>query len=259
MHFQSLDSRTGRVLPAAPANGVTDLLLRLHKDMFAGLPGMLFLGAMGLLFLAALLSGIVLYAPYTRHLPFGTVRRRRRVRWIDLHNLLGAATLAWAAVVGLTGVVNTLVAPTTALWKADQLAAMTAPYAGEGPPRVLSSLQAAVDKATAAAPGMRPQFVAFPGVAYSSGHHYAVFLQGRSALTRKLLTPALVDARTGALTAIRPMPWYMQALLLSQPLHFGDYGGMAMKILWALLDIATTVVLGSGLYLWAARPARSSA
>jgi len=37
---------------------------------------------------------------------------------------------------------------------------------------------------------------------------------------------------------------------VSQPLHFGDYGGMPMKILWALLDIATIVVLGSGLYLW---------
>jgi uncharacterized iron-regulated membrane protein len=37
---------------------------------------------------------------------------------------------------------------------------------------------------------------------------------------------------------------------VSQPLHFGDYGGMPMKILWALLDMATIVVLGSGLYLW---------
>lgn len=39
-------------------------------------------------------------------------------------------------------------------------------------------------------------------------------------------------------------------MLLSQPLHFGDYGGMPMKILWTLLDIATIIVLGSGLYLW---------
>jgi uncharacterized iron-regulated membrane protein len=39
-------------------------------------------------------------------------------------------------------------------------------------------------------------------------------------------------------------------LLISQPLHFGDYGGGWMKFLWALLDLATIVVLGSGLYLW---------
>ncbi|CAO3425138.1 hypothetical protein [Azospirillum doebereinerae] len=46
------------------------------------------------------------------------------------------------------------------------------------------------------------------------------------------------------------MPWYMLALRLSQPLHFGDYGGLPLKILWALLDIVAIVILGSGLYLW---------
>jgi uncharacterized iron-regulated membrane protein len=40
---------------------------------------------------------------------------------------------------------------------------------------------------------------------------------------------------------------------VSQPLHFGDYGGMPMQIIWALLDIATIIVLGSGLYLWLKR------
>jgi len=41
-----------------------------------------------------------------------------------------------------------------------------------------------------------------------------------------------------------------QTLLLSQPLHFGDYGGLPMKVLWAILDILAIVVLGSGIYLW---------
>jgi uncharacterized iron-regulated membrane protein len=103
---------------------------------------------------------------------------------------------------------------------------------------------------------MRVQFVAFPGGLYSTDHHYAVFLQGATPLTKRLLTVGLVDAVTGELTDIRPMPWYMQALLLSQPLHFGDYGGLPMKILWALLDLVTIVVLGSGVYLWLARRKR---
>jgi uncharacterized iron-regulated membrane protein len=63
----------------------------------------------------------------------------------------------------------------------------------------------------------------------------------------------LVDAGTNALTASPPLPWYLTALLVSQPLHFGDYGGLPMQIIWALLDIATIVVLGSGLYLWIKR------
>jgi uncharacterized iron-regulated membrane protein len=35
----------------------------------------------------------------------------------------------------------------------------------------------------------------------------------------------------------------------SLPLHFGDYGGIRFKTIWALLDLITLVVLLSGLYL----------
>jgi uncharacterized iron-regulated membrane protein len=49
------------------------------------------------------------------------------------------------------------------------------------------------------------------------------------------------------------MPWYLRLLEVSRPLHFGDYGGMPLKIIWALLDLVTIFVLGSGLYLWFAR------
>jgi uncharacterized iron-regulated membrane protein len=64
----------------------------------------------------------------------------------------------------------------------------------------------------------------------------------------------MVDACSGTVDGVAPMPWYMKALLLAQPLHFGDYGGLAMKVLWALLDLASIVVLGSGLYLWLGKP-----
>src|SRR5215217_5560547 len=183
------------------------------------------------------------------------IQRSSRLKWLDYHNLLGIVTLAWASVVGLTGVINTLSQPIIQIWQATQLAEMTAPYKALPPvdPRKLTSIHAAVETAKAAAPGMRPQFVAFPGGYFSSKHHYAVFMQGDTPLTKKLLTPALVDAQTGELTAMRKMPWYAQALLLSQPLHFGDYGGLPLKILWAVLDVITIIVLGSGLYLWLGR------
>jgi uncharacterized iron-regulated membrane protein len=48
----------------------------------------------------------------------------------------------------------------------------------------------------------------------------------------------------------------VSTLLLSQPLHFGDYGGMPLKIIWALLDLLTIVILITGLYLWYVRRRR---
>lgn len=260
MTLQQFDRITGEPVGAGPAENdgsVMDFLLQLHTDMFLGLPGMLFLGAMGVLFLAALVSGAVLYAPFMRKLDFGTLRtsRSRRIKWLDYHNLLGIVALAWMMVVGATGVINALVDPITKLWQANELSAMTQAYAGRAPlsPTRYGSLDHAMAEARRALPGMNPQFIAFPGGAYTSKHHYAVFFQGSTPLTERLLTTALIDAEAGTLTDARPMPWYFKALSLSQPLHFGDYGGLTLKILWALLDLFTVLVLGSGLYLWLGR------
>jgi len=203
----------------------------------------------------AIVSGVVVYGPFMRKLPFGTVRtdRSARLRWLDIHNLLGIVTLVWAAVVGLTGTVNTLAQPILLFWQADQLAEMTAPYRDLPALTEHGSVQAAVDVARAAAPEMRPSFVAFPGSGYTSNHHFAVFMKGNTPISERLLKPALVDVRTSELTAMRDLPWYVKVLLLSQPLHFGDYGGMPLKILWAILDLITILVLSSGLYLWLGR------
>jgi uncharacterized iron-regulated membrane protein len=194
----------------------------------------------------------VVYTPFMRKLEFATVRtgRSRRVQWLDLHNLLGMATLVWVLVVGVTGVINTLALPIVGLWQNGQLAEMTAPYKDAPPLKSLGSLHAALATARAAAPELEPVFVAFPGTLFSSQHHYAVFMRGTTPVTSKLLKPALIDAQTGQLTDMRDMPLYVRTLLISQPLHFGDYGRLPLKIVWALLDVIAILVLGSGVYLW---------
>jgi uncharacterized iron-regulated membrane protein len=87
----------------------------------------------------------------------------------------------------------------------------------------------------------------------SSAAHVITDSQIMTRLTSRLLKPALIDAETGKLTDSRDMPWYVTTLFISQPLHFGDYGGMPLKILWALLDVLTIFVLGTGVYLWLRR------
>ena len=251
-----LDARTAQVLGEPPfRTTMMFILYRLHVDMFAGLAGKLFLGFMGLLFVAAIVSGVVVYGPFMRRLSFGTVRRQRssRLKWLDLHNLLGIVTLAWAFVVGLTGVINTWADLVYKAWQADQLAAMVAPYTDQAPPMRLASLQTALETARRAAPGMTPSFIAFPQSSFSSKHHYTFFMRGGTPLTSKLLKPVLIDAADGRFTDARDMPWYVTTLLISQPLHFGNYGGMPLKIIWAVLDAITIIVLGSGLYLWLSR------
>jgi uncharacterized iron-regulated membrane protein len=75
-----VDAHTGAFLDAPDVTGrFTYIMLKLHTDMFAGLPGKLFLGLMGILFCAAIVSGIVVYIDAEaelRRLPARTASHR---------------------------------------------------------------------------------------------------------------------------------------------------------------------------------------
>ena len=251
-HYKVFDTRTGRALHASqPNEGFLYIVLRLHIDLFAGVKGTLFLGGMGLLLTASIVSGIVLYGPFSRRLAFGEVRKRsQRLRWLDLHNLLGMITAAWFVMVTFTGVINTLAAPIGLAWQANQLGEMQSQSKGTAHSGAFASIDKVLDEVTAAVPGMKITTLAFPGTPFSTPNHFAVFLSGNTPLTSRILKPALVDAYDGHVVAVRDMPWYATTLFMSQPLHFGDYGGLPLKIIWAILDVVTIVILMSGLYLW---------
>ncbi|HEX8606588.1 MAG TPA: PepSY-associated TM helix domain-containing protein [Pseudoduganella sp.] len=261
----AVDARTAEVLPTPQFEGsFMSVMFHLHVDLYAGLWGKLFLGLMGLLLLVAIVSGVVLYAPFMRKLDFGTVRRARtsRTKWLDLHNLLGIVTLTWLFVVGGTGMINTWADLMYKYWQSTEMADMVAPYKNAAPISRFGSVEASVKRAQAQEPGMKVGFIAFPGTPYTSEHHYGVFMHGDAPLTSRLYKPVLIDAQTTQVTDSRDLPWYLTALLVSQPLHFGDYGGPVLQFLWALLDVLTIIVLGSGLYLWLKRgiavPARAT-
>jgi uncharacterized iron-regulated membrane protein len=255
-YYQAFDLRNGhKVDMLQPTEGFMYLLRKLHVDMFAGLPGMLFLGGMAILMLIAIISGIVLYTPFMRKLDFGEIRQDKghRARWLDLHNLLGIVTVVWLFVVGLTGAINTLGAPIEQIWQATELSEMASTHKDKPLPEQFASVDVVVDNIRKELPDLTLRTVAMPDTPFASSHHYGLYMLGTTAVTSRLLTPALADAETGEITSIRDMPMYVKTLFISQPLHFGDYGGLPLKILWAILDIITIVVLVSGLYLWRLR------
>lgn len=253
--FVQVDARSADVLGANRFDeGIIAWLLKLHVDMFMGFGGKLFLGFMAFLLVLSLISGVVVYEPFMRSRSFGDVRADKgpRSRWLDLHNALGMVVLIWLLVVGVTGMINTWADLVLKVWQQKELAEMIAHETNSARelPKQLSSVQGALDQALLRDPGMQLSFIAYPGTKFSSPYHYAVFLRGDTPLTSKLLKPALIDGESGAFVTSRAMPWYVTALLISQPLHFGDYGGLPMKIIWAILDVISIVILCSGLYLW---------
>lgn len=245
-----MDEHTGALVDADPSP--LDFFIDLHTTLTMGPFGYTLMGLMALLMIIALISGVVVYAPHMRRLEFGEVRQSSpRLRWLDLHNLIGMVTLGWALVVGGTGMINSWGEYILMGWRNSELSAIEADYQGRAAlPTERAPLDQVLHTALAAVKNKELYYIASPGSFMSTPYHYSVYLRGDDPSTEFLLQPVLVDAETGELTASPQVPGYISALMLSQPLHFGNYGGMPLKILWAIFDVLTIILLGSGLYLW---------
>lgn len=255
-HAVTFDEHTGKQLKQPQFGGsFLDLVFRLHRELFLGLPGGLLMGVMALCFVLSLVSGALVYGPFMRRLEFGTYRVKApaRVRWFDLHNLLGIVTLSWALVVGATGAMNAISAPLFGLWRAQTMPVLLAPYHGQPIPQHFAAIDAAMTSATKALPQMEISSVLMPNSIVGSPRHYVVWTRGKTPVTSRLFTPVLVDVANGRVSMAKPLPLYLRALEVSRPLHFGDYGGMPLKVLWALFDVVLMVVMISGVYLWLSR------
>ncbi|WP_050468232.1 PepSY-associated TM helix domain-containing protein [Herbaspirillum chlorophenolicum] len=261
-HTLEFDDASGILLDEQPRKtGFLQFALRLHQTLFMGLAGELLLGVMGLLFVLAIVSGVVLYGPFMRKLSFGAIRRQRalRIRMLDLHNLLGICITAWLLVVGATGVVNTLSTPLFALWSAHELPHLMQSGQNTAPLRHMASVDEVIGNTKAALPGRRVSGVVFPNAHFGSAHHYLLWTLGNTPITSRMFQPVLLDGESGRVLYASVLPWYLRVLEISRPFHFGDYGGFPLKILWAVLDLMTIVILIGGLYLWVRRVVRSAA
>lgn len=252
-------------LATAQPLGTTDLdktftgfLLDLHANWFLGPSGELIGALIALLVLVSLVSGMVVYAPYVRRIAFGVLRRGRgaRLLQLDLHNLIGAVMLGWLLVVGITGFLLGFGTVALGVWRVTELAAVQAQYSARTvdplhpPIDVDHAYQAAL---AAADPGWHVISVVYPDTDFSAPSHYTVLVGGAKGLEERLFRVALVNATTGKVDSVRELPWYLKAIVVSQPLHFGDYGGLALKLLWSACAWLTLFITANGAWLWWSR------
>lgn len=243
---------------------LTGILLELHAQWFLGPFGELLGAFFALLVLVSLVSGLIVYWPHVRKVAFGLLRRGKgpRLRQLDLHNTIGAIVLGWAFSVSLTGFLLGFGTLATGLWSQHQLARVQAMGTGEAvdarhPP--VDADHAVSAALTVAPPGWHVSSILWPGSMYSTPRHYTVLVSG-SGLDERLVRVVLVDAANGAVNAIVELPWYLKAITLSEPLHFGDYGGLPLKVLWTVCTWLTLFITANGAWLWwdrrRKRPAR---
>lgn len=231
---------------------ITGFLLELHGQWFLGFIGELIGALIALLVLFSLVSGMVVYAPYVKKFLFGIVRRDKgpRILQLDLHNLIGSVVLGWALVVTVTGIFLGVATLMIALTQMTELKKLQQQYPQSAAINTEITIDQVYEAATQGSEGWTPRTVFYPQTPFSTQGHYLVLLQGAGGIQQELRKVALVDAATGKLTTTGELPFYLKIIFLSEPLHFGNYGGIPLKILWSLCTLLTLFITMNGAWLW---------
>ena len=239
------------------------LLRHLHTDLLLPAPwGRYLVGGLGVVMLVSVITGALLHRKMIVEAFTLRLARSRRLAWTDAHKIIGLWGLPFHAVLALTGAVlgfAGLVLIPAALTSfrgdagaaLDALGSVRAQPAGIAAPMVpLSDL---LDRAQAALPGMAPEVVVFQ--AYGDAEAVLeVFGNRPGALVYyPSVTLRGVDGAVLAVTDWSGEGIGRQLYAMVTPLHYASYGGLALKLLYAILGAGTCFLAVSGLHIWRAR------
>ncbi len=246
-----LESGRELAAPPAPASGFFDWTLRLHRELLMGSNGKLYVGLVGLVYAFMLFSGFLIYGNFMKGRSWREIRAARVPRLVDWHKFIGMVTFGWALVVALSGVFLAFNGVLIKLFQARSLAELSRQYEGSAPAAIdPASLAQVVGTALAAKPGWAPTYLSFPDTEYGIPGHYLFLVNGSDPFTERLSELVVVNAQNGVLARTMELPLYLKLVLLSEPLHFGDYGGWPLKVLWALFTLASLAVALLGAAAW---------
>lgn len=237
----------------------SDFLVQLHYMLnVPGLVGATVVGALGAMMLALSLSGVVAHPRIFRDAFRLRARDTGGLALADWHNRLSVWTLPFSLAIALTGSLIGLASVTAyavagASYDGDT-EAVYAPIFGKEPkadkspapvPDVAAALrhmaaaypQVAIGYVILHDPGTAGQHVQITGVHARRlvfGEYYAFDAKGRFQSTA-----GLADGAIG-----------QQIAASTYGLHFGNYGGLWVKIAYGVLGLAVTAICATGTYIW---------
>jgi uncharacterized iron-regulated membrane protein len=250
-----LDPYTGRTLGhkewnAGFVENPTVWLVRLHFTLLAGRAGQVATALLSLLFLASLATGLVVYRRFiVRALLLQVPLRLRswRTGASELHRVVGVWAWLFNLVIALTGLWFMRGVFTPAFYR-EQVSLPPAP-------RLAVSLDRLLATAVARVPTFVPRGLSVR--ADGDGVATAIELYGddreRSSLLPAWASRLRFDARTGALERVDLVsraPAATKLELATGPLHFGTWGGLPVRLLYATGALAPPLLALTGVFLW---------
>ena len=258
-----LDPVSAELLGEIPEQSLVRTLQDLHFDLLGGRTGRLVNGVGAIVLLGMCLTGLVIWWPgrsqWTRSLRVDFRRQWKRVNW-DLHSAVGIWTVALIAMWAATGAY--IVFPRPIGLAINRISPLTPAATPQAKPAQAAgsrrSWQALVDEARRRVPEQHVARVVLP--ATETSPFLVMFSRvqptpGNPELTSVYLDPYTDEAVTVPPPARRSTGDVVMAWLM--PLHFGNFGGNGVRVVWLLFGMAPPVLFVTGFVMWWTRVVRA--
>ena len=247
-----VDPYTGRVQGTSTWFNAQRFFRDFHRRFFLySWWGIWVVAAFGLVLLGSAASGLAFYKRWWAKLFTLRLSKGARVFGADLHRLAGVWTLLFAVVIAVTGV-----------WYFVEL-----PWNWWGPPRPPSVAVSDPDPA-AERPAPEPRAVdrwvrraedtlpelEVASIWFPSRRRDPVRVQGQATawLVRDRANKVFLHPETGDVLShqrAENLGWMQRWVDTADPLHFGNFGGLASKLLWFAFGLLLSILMPTGAYL----------
>jgi uncharacterized iron-regulated membrane protein len=246
-----VDPGTGKTTGHEYGRSLQDAMRALHYYLFIPRDvGFYLVTSLGFVLLGSLLTGLIVYKKFWRGF-FKAPRLKRNLRTAmgDLHRLGGLWSIWFAAIISLTSIYYFF--EWTGLdWNSETPRLPESHFV-----ETASANQIArwTDMARDAKPGLMITAVALP---YAPGDPVIVQGHWQAVLVRERADAVFIDPATNQIIGARTahaMGAGERIVHTVDPLHFGTFGGLATRLLWAVFGLVLTGLAASGAYIYAKR------
>lgn len=246
-------------IAAKEENGWSEFLLALHYTLnIPSLVGVTLVGLLGVAILALSISGVIAHPRIFRDAFRLRMRDKGGVGLADWHNRLSVWTLPFSIAIALTGAMICLASLgayglATKYYGGNVEAAYAPIFGGEGKPDPkpadLPNITAAMRDFSARVTGVTPTYIILHDP-LTRGQHIQIIAEHPRRLIYGENYNYDAGGRYVGKAGLSDGALGQQAAASTYNLHFGNFGGLTVKIAYAVMGLALTVITATGTYIW---------
>jgi len=245
-----IDPYKGEVIQDVSRLYFADFFRQLHYRFLNNPWGYYLVCFISIPLLLSIISGLLFYKKWWKHLFTLRLGKGTHAFYSSLHRLIGVWSMIFGLIIAITGIwylMEITVMPDDMIYTPPPTVSQEKMVAHGTNPQLLS-LDTYVKNATEAFQALKPTYINLP----SSNYPVEVRGQAGGFLVRDRANAVYLDPFDAEVIHVKrskedgALSWWVNS---ADPLHFGYWGGLATKILWAFFGLMLPALVLSGSYL----------